>query len=310
MMVTASQLQLLQSPITALISSISTSVNVKLDDSNYPNWKFQLQLLLESNGIMGYVDGLLPYPPQHDSNYDESSITSSFPTDEYIVWKMHDRAIMQLITAILSPIDMSCAIGSISSKDLWTKLKEQFSTVSRTSIFQMKSNLQTIKKGLDSISQYLHRIKEARVYLSTAEVFFADEDIVILALNGLPAEYNTFKCVIRGRESVISLKDFRSQLLAEEMIVDTSVHNPIMTAMVANTGSIQGAPFQSPSFSLNHGQYQVNNRGFQSYNRNKNRGRGRFTQGSIFYASRPAFSPLPHVFPNSTPGVLGSSPGQ
>jgi hypothetical protein len=59
-MVTASQLQLLQSPITALIPSISTSVNVKLDDSNYLNWNFQLQLLLESNGIMGYVDGLLP----------------------------------------------------------------------------------------------------------------------------------------------------------------------------------------------------------------------------------------------------------
>jgi len=61
--------------------------------------------------------------------------------------------------------------------------------VSRTSIFQMKSNLQTIKKGSDSVSQYLHRIKEARDYLSAAGVYFADEDIVILALNGLPAEY-------------------------------------------------------------------------------------------------------------------------
>jgi hypothetical protein len=65
---------------------------------------------------------------------------------------------MQLITATLSPIAMSCAIGSTSSKDLWNRLKEQFSTVSRTSIFQMKFNLQTIKKGEDSISQYLHRI--------------------------------------------------------------------------------------------------------------------------------------------------------
>ena len=118
-MVTASQLQLLQSPITALITSIPTSVNVKLDESNYLNWNFQMQLLLESNGIMGYVDGLLPCPPQHDSNSDESGIaSSSSPTDEYIVWKMHDRAIMQLITATLSPIAMSCAIGSISSKDL------------------------------------------------------------------------------------------------------------------------------------------------------------------------------------------------
>lgn len=152
---------------------------------------------------------------------------------------------MQLITVILSPIAMSCAIGSISSKDMWTRLKEQFSTVSRTSIFQMKSNLQSIKKGSDSISQYLHQIKEARDYLSAAGVLFADEDIVILALNCLPVEYNTFRCVF-------SLKDFRSQLLAEEVIIDTSVHNPLITTMVANKGSTRGALFQSPSFYLNH----------------------------------------------------------
>jgi len=117
---------------------------------------------------------------------------------------MHDRAIMQLITATLSPIVMSCAIVSTSSKDLWNQLKEQFSIISRTSIFQMKSNLQTIKKGAYSVSQYLYRIKEVRDYLSTTGVYFADEDIIILALNGLPAEYNTIRCVIRGRESVIS----------------------------------------------------------------------------------------------------------
>ncbi|XP_034930738.1 uncharacterized protein [Populus alba] len=76
-MVTASQLQLLQSPITALITSIPTSVNVKLDESNYLNWNFQMQLLLESNGIMGYVDGLLPCPPQHCSISAESAMVAS-----------------------------------------------------------------------------------------------------------------------------------------------------------------------------------------------------------------------------------------
>ena len=119
-MVTASQLQLLQSPITALIFSIHKSDNAKLNDSNYLKWNFQMQLLLESYRIMGYVDSYLPCPPQHGSNSDESSITSSSHTDEYIVWKMHDRAIMQLITAILSPI----ASGSTSSKDMWITLKE------------------------------------------------------------------------------------------------------------------------------------------------------------------------------------------
>lgn len=122
---------------------------------------------------------------------------------------------MQLINATLSPIAMSCAISSTSSKDLWIRLKEQCSTASRTSIFQMKSNLQTIKKGSDFLSQHLHRIKEARDYLSVVGVYFADEDTVILTLNGLLVEYSIFRCLVKGKESVVSLKVFRSQLLAE-----------------------------------------------------------------------------------------------
>ncbi|KAM2851547.1 hypothetical protein PS2_027656 [Malus domestica] len=196
-MVTASQLQILQSPITALISYVSSSVNVKLDEANYLNCHFQMELLLEGYEIMGFVNGLNP-------------CSCNLETDEYKVWKMHDRAIMQLITAKLSPIAVSCAIGNSCSKDLWTRLKEHFSTVSKTSVFQLKSDLQNIQKGTSTISQYLQKIKESRDYLSAAGVKFEDEDIVILALNGLPSKYNTFKCVIRGRESVISLKEFRA----------------------------------------------------------------------------------------------------
>lgn len=38
---------------------------------------------------------------------------------------------------------------------------------------------------IDSVTVYLQQIKESRDYLAAA-----DEDIVILALNGLPAKYN------------------------------------------------------------------------------------------------------------------------
>ena len=213
-MVTTAQLQILQSPIAGLVSTISASVNVKLDDSNYLNWHFQMQLLLESNGIFGFVDGSHPCPLSTAEYGTKTPISSSSSSDaecdDLLVWKMHDRAIMQLITASLSPVAMSCAIGSISSKDLWVRLKEQFSSVSKTSIFQLKSNLQNIRKGTDTISQYLLKIKEARDYLSAAGVYFVDEDIVILVLNGLPIEYNIFRYVVRGRKSIITLKEFHS----------------------------------------------------------------------------------------------------
>ena len=206
---------------------------------------------------------------------------------------------MQLITATLSPVALSCAIGSTSSRDLWIRLKEQFSTVSKTSIFQMKSNLHNIKKGADSVSQYLHRIKEARDYLSAAGVYFLDEDIVILALNGLPSEYNTFRTVIRGRESVITLKEFRSQLLAEEIIVENSTSVSLMSAMVATNQSTGSRGYSQSNLLM-----EV----FPAYNGNKNRGRGKYHNNSRSFAPKQMHSPQTHVFSTPTSGILGSPP--
>ncbi|KAM1714017.1 hypothetical protein ACFX12_024694 [Malus domestica] len=54
-MVTANQLKIVQSPITSLVSTVSTSVTVKLDDSNCLTWSFQIKLLFESHGIMSLL---------------------------------------------------------------------------------------------------------------------------------------------------------------------------------------------------------------------------------------------------------------
>jgi hypothetical protein len=109
---------------------------------------------------------------------------------------------------------------------------DRFSTVTKARIFQMKSELQTIKKGSEPVSQYLQRIKDVRD-LSAAGVYFEDDDIVILALNGLSSDYNTFRCMVRGRDNVLSLKDFRSQLPAEEATIEqTHSSSPFVSAML------------------------------------------------------------------------------
>ncbi|XP_068307544.1 uncharacterized protein [Pyrus communis] len=176
---------------------------------------------------MRFVDGTNMCPSQFPSTYyGDSTVTtgvssSRIETDEYKVWKMHDMALMHLITATLSPSAISCAIGSTSARNLWVRLQEQFSIVSRAAIFQMKSNLYTIKKGTDYVTQYLQKIKEARDFLAAAGVTFADEDIIIiLALNGLPSEYNTFRCVIRGRELFVS-KIFDPNCLQRKLLLKT-----------------------------------------------------------------------------------------
>lgn len=104
-------------------------------------------------------------------------------------------------------------------------------------LFQMKIEIQNIKKMFDSVSVYLQKIKNTRDHLAAVGVTFEDDDVIILALNGLSAEYNTFHCVIQGRENGITLKDFRSQLLVEEAIIGKSFETSLNfgTPMVAST---------------------------------------------------------------------------
>ncbi|TQD73178.1 hypothetical protein C1H46_041266 [Malus baccata] len=148
-------------------------------------------------------------------------VGSRIESDDYKAWKMHDYALMLLLTATLSSSAISYVIGSTSSREMWVCLQNHFFLPStKTSIIKLQTYLYNMTKGSDSISQFLRRIKEARDGLSVLGVTLADEDFVLIALNGLPATYNTFKCVIRRREGVISLENFRQQLLAEEAIVD------------------------------------------------------------------------------------------
>ncbi|KAM1714018.1 hypothetical protein ACFX12_024695 [Malus domestica] len=65
---------------------------------------------------------------------------------------------------------------------MWVNLTKRFSAVTKTTIFQMKTELQNIKKGSESISVYLQKIKDARDHLAAAKVIFEDDDIIILAL--------------------------------------------------------------------------------------------------------------------------------
>ena len=69
-MVTSSQLQIVQSPITFLLSIVVVVVTVKLDYTNYLAWHFQMKILLENNGILGFVDGSRQCPSRFNADSD------------------------------------------------------------------------------------------------------------------------------------------------------------------------------------------------------------------------------------------------
>ncbi|XP_061993907.1 uncharacterized protein LOC133711838 [Rosa rugosa] len=187
---------------------------------------------LAGNGLFGYYDGTELAPPRYALTT-EGEVTSE-ETAAYKDWKQTDMTLLSLLMATLNEDIVDVIIGCKTSRKAWLALQERFSAVSRVSIMQLKTELQTLRKGGESIEKYLQSVKSARDQLLSVGVAIPDEDVIIVTLNGLPEEYSTVRTVIEGRETPINLRDLRSQLLSAKRRIEGSFSfHSNMSAMVA-----------------------------------------------------------------------------
>lgn len=88
----------------------------------------------------------------------------------------------------------------------------------------LKTEFQTLQKGIDSIDKFLSRLKSIRDQLIAAGEIVSKNDLIIDALTGLPREYAIIRTIILARENIISLKEFWAQLLNTERDIETTKH--------------------------------------------------------------------------------------
>ncbi|BFG38711.1 hypothetical protein CerSpe_249850 [Prunus speciosa] len=150
----------------------------------------------------------------------------------YKEWLRTDKALLSLLIASLCDEALEYVIGSTTAREAWLHLFDSYASVSRVRINHLKTELQTAKKSGDSIERFLLRLKHIRDQLNAVGIKVSDDDFVIVALNGLPTEYDIIKTVLIARDSLITLKDFRAQLLAAEQTAEARVmtHTALYTA--------------------------------------------------------------------------------
>lgn len=191
------------STMTALthsdVHSLLSVITLRLGERNFIKWSFQFQATLSGNGLFGYFDGIEVSPPRYALDT-EGGVTCE-ETVAYKLWKQTDMALLSLLMATLDEDVVDVIIGCRTSRQTWMALQERFSTASRVNIMQLKTELQTIRKGCESIEKYLQRVKNAHDQLIFVGVNIPDEDIIIVVLNGLPEEYSIVRTVIEGRET-------------------------------------------------------------------------------------------------------------
>lgn len=126
-------------------------------------------------------------------------------------------------------------------------LQDRYATISRARLNHLKTELQTIKKGSDSVEKYMLRIKVIKDQVLAAGEIVSNNDLIVAALAGLLAEFNMIRTLIVARETPISLKEFRAQLLATEKTAEDSqsTMNFPMSAMYCQGESLNVNSSQS-----------------------------------------------------------------
>ncbi|KAM5557180.1 hypothetical protein ABKV19_024524 [Rosa sericea] len=216
------------------------TVSVRLDETNYPAWVFQMQHHLRGHGLLKFVDGSHPCPPQFLIGNDGSLTTDN--TRAYEKWLEQDSFVISMIITTLCVDALTLVIGCQTSMEVWLTLEERYAIVSESHIMQLKDALHDIQKGSDSIDKYLLRFKYMRDRLAVAGVEMSDQDVKFLILAGLPSEYCHTRQIIRGKRD-ITMNEVRSLLLSAEFEIELqnkALSLSSLTGMVAQNGISSG----------------------------------------------------------------------
>eukprot|EP00268_Persea_americana_P006760 TRINITY_DN12435_c0_g3_i1.p1 TRINITY_DN12435_c0_g3~~TRINITY_DN12435_c0_g3_i1.p1 ORF type:complete len:211 (-),score=36.17 TRINITY_DN12435_c0_g3_i1:3813-4445(-) len=188
-----------------LVPNIASLVSVKLENHNYLLWKSQFLPVLCAHGMIGYADESNLCPDEFIVSSNDLNMKEVNPL--FLAWIQQDQVVLCLINATLSDGVLARVVGLQTSHEVWFTLEMCFATLFRSHIIQLKSHLQSIKKGSLSMDDCVKKIKHIADSLAAICNPVDDEDILSYTLNGLPPEYGPFKTSIRTQFTPILLEE-------------------------------------------------------------------------------------------------------
>ena len=105
---------------------------------------------------------------------------------------------------------MSQILGYESSHEAWIALQRIFSTSSKAQVMQLRLEFQTIKKGGDTMTKYILKVKTKTNNLATIEELRKQRDQILQILGGLGPGYNSIVASLTARDEDLSLHSVHS----------------------------------------------------------------------------------------------------
>ncbi|KAJ1699274.1 hypothetical protein LUZ63_007786 [Rhynchospora breviuscula] len=260
----------------------SHQIHTVLNQENYLLWKSQVLPVLRGYDLVGFTDGSRSAPARTIISVDAEVVNPEFSK-----WHQQDQLILAWLFSSISPPILAQVLHAESSEQLWCQLHQIYTSQSLAKVLELKLQLQTLKKGGNTCTQFLQLMQGIADRLRSIGSPVSEQDLVVYTLQGLGSEFDNFVTAFSMRSQATSMAELQSFLLTYEARMQAQL-KPITSPSALLTSTSQNSSNTATS-SLNETHYttgpqfrnQYNNRNNQGqYNNyrppNNGRGRGRF----------------------------------
>jgi hypothetical protein len=160
-------------------------------NSNYISWKDMMEAVLEDNGLKDYIDKDVPKP----------DVTDNANLD---AWKKKVAKARRILLEGVQDHIVSSLHGKTTPHAMWKVLMDLFQNSRDHRKLSLKDKLRKIKmeKG-DSIPKFLTKFVQCQDELGSVGITVVADDLVSLALLGLPKSWNNYQDSVNGREKLL-----------------------------------------------------------------------------------------------------------
>lgn len=136
---------------TPALLSITQVVTLKLSDTNYLSWKLQFEQFLNSQLLLGYVNGSTPRPPPTLIVRNGDQVTE-VNNPAFLKWVHTDQLIMAWLIGSLTEEALKSVYGLHTSQEIWFALAKKYNRVSATRRLDIQRRIHTTLKGSKPLS--------------------------------------------------------------------------------------------------------------------------------------------------------------
>ncbi|KAK1631986.1 hypothetical protein QYE76_006301 [Lolium multiflorum] len=197
------------------VTTIASSITIKLTSENYLFWRAQVGPLLRSHLLMGYVDGTIVCPDPHIA-VTHAGVLHQAPNPAHQHWTQQDQAILSAFVSSMTEGVLGMIMFAGTSREAWETLSGAFASTSIARSSAIRQEMAELKKGNKTINVYFHQMKALSDSLTSIGEPLRDTEFVSYILAGLDEEYDALYEVVTNRTTPIPIRDLFSQLQSTE----------------------------------------------------------------------------------------------